>query len=335
MCRSDMSDISVKMDFCRLHAVFEALQTRPGWAECYTINFEQLAAENNQVYEQLLDALRVKGEYDVAVRLATLLQQPISDIVYSKWVTKLEASESVDGGEEPYAASTFQLYENEIAEHSLPPELLVNFYLYAAGRLTRSCARKYQLLKRALTVIKQHHLFPNESFDRDQIEYGMIICYLQLDDNVAAEMSVYHSEYYEQIMLNERCVLYKSFLELKELAGIEDLNVSIKHPMTKLMEARLETLLNLLLDKGDIVEALRLQELFECRPIDLRFVVFCMALAEGVTTIFSMSSEERQMLRDIEISSFAKFNKRTLDSGLLTREGVFVFGEIYLKRKNI
>ncbi|XP_049306880.1 uncharacterized protein LOC105234258 [Bactrocera dorsalis] len=320
MCRSDMSDISVQMDFCRLHAVFEALQTRPGWAECYTIDFEQLAVDNNQVYEQLLDALRAKGEYDVAVRLATLLQQPISDIVYSKWVTKLESAESADG-EEPYPVKTFQLYENEIAEHSLPPELLVNFYLYAAGRLTEPCARKYQLLKRALTVIKQHHLFPNESFDRDQIEYEMFICYLQLDDDVAAAMGVYHSEYYEQIMLNERCVLYKSFLELKELAGVEDLNVSIKHPMTKQMEARLEAQLNLLLDKGDIVEALRLQELFECRPIDLRFVVFCMALAEGVTTIFSMSSEERQMLRDIEISSFAKFNKRTLDSGLLTREG--------------
>uniref|UniRef100_W8BC60 Spatacsin n=2 Tax=Ceratitis capitata TaxID=7213 RepID=W8BC60_CERCA len=320
MCRSDMSDISVKMDFCRLQAIFEALQTRPGWAEYYKIDFEQLAEENNQVYEGLLEELRAKGEYDVAVRLATLLQQPISDIVYTKWITKLDLTGSADD-EAPYAESAFQLYEEEISEHSLPPELLVNFYLYAAGRLSNPCARKYQLLKRALTVIKQHHLFPNESFDRDQIEYEMIICYLQLDDEVGAEMGIYHSEYFEQIMLNERCVLYKSFLELKELAGIEDLNVSIKHPLTRQMEARLEAQLNLLLDKGDIVEALRLQELFECRPIDLRFVVFCMALAEGVTTIFSMSSEERQMLRDIEISSFAKFNKRTLDSGLLTREG--------------
>ncbi|XP_017486027.1 PREDICTED: uncharacterized protein LOC108374563 isoform X1 [Rhagoletis zephyria] len=322
MCRSDMGDMSGLMDFCLLHAVFEALQTSPGWAESYPIDFEQLALHNNRMYEQLLEVLREKREYDLAVRLATLLQQPISDIVYAKWVSKLEEAETRDG-EEPYSVATFQLYEDEIAEHSLPPELLVNFYLYAAGRLLKPCARKYQLLKRALNVIKQHHLFPNESFDRDQIEYEMIICYLQLDDDTATEMDVYHSEYYEQIMLNERCVLYKSFLELKELAGIEDLNVSIKQPLTKQMETRLESLLNLLLDKGDIVESLRLQELFECRPIDLRFVVFCMALAEGVTTIFSMSSEERQMLRDIEISSFAKFNKRTLDSGLLTREGKY------------
>ncbi|XP_053966842.1 uncharacterized protein LOC128868592 [Anastrepha ludens] len=322
ICRSDISDISGFMDFCLLHGVFEALQSRPGWAKCYSIDFEQLALRTKQIYDQLLSDLRQKSEYDLAVRLATLLHQPISDIVYTKWVSKLEESETADG-EEPYSIDTFKHYEDEITEHSLPPELLVNFYLYAAGRLLKPCARKYQLLKRALNVIKQHHLFPNESFDRDQIEYEMIICYLQLNDDIATQMDVYHSEYYEQIMLNERCVLYKSFLELKELAGIEDLNVSIKHPFTRQMEAQLEALLNLLLDKGDIVEALRLQELFECRPIDLRFVVFCMALAEGVTTIFSMSSEERQMLRDIEISSFAKFNKRTLDSGLLAREGQY------------
>ncbi|XP_067632003.1 spatacsin isoform X2 [Eurosta solidaginis] len=322
LCRSDMSDISGVMNFCLLHKVFETLQTRPGWAQSYAIDFEKLVDnDDKQIYEQILDALRENREFDVAVRLANLLEQPISDIVYSKWVSKLEETELAVGEDGPYTDVTFQSYEDEISEHSLPPELLVNFYLYAAGRFLDSCARKYQLLKRALTVIKQHHLFPNESFDRDQIEYEMIICYLQLDDNLASEMGIYHSEYYEQIMLNERCVLYKSFLELKELAGIEDLNVSLKQPFTRQIEARLEDLLNLLLEKGDVVEALRLQELFECRPIDLRFVVFCMALAEGVTTIFSMSPEERQMLRDIEISSFAKFNKRTLDSGLLARDG--------------
>jgi len=120
-------------------------------------------------------------------------------------------------------------------------------------------------------------------------------------------------------MLHERCVLYKSFSELKELAGIDDLSISDKTKLTQEMESRLNTLLNTLLDKGDIVEALRLQELFEFRPNDLRFIVFAMALAEGMTSISKLSSKERQLLGEIEKSAFPKFNRITLNQNVMTR----------------
>ncbi|XP_037954698.1 spatacsin-like [Teleopsis dalmanni] len=321
ICSSDMSDISSLLDFCLLSKVFDILQSTKNYSSlCALLNFEHLLKEGIAVYRQLLKALLAEKEFDLAVRLATLLHLPISDIIYSKWV------ENADN--DNLKIIPLQQYENEIAEHAIPPSVLVNFFLYVASRIETNHACKYELLKNALNVIKRHHLFPNESFDRDEIEYDMVICYLHIESLKTVEnLEIYHSEYFEEIMLKERCVLYKSFLELKELAGIEDLNVHSKKELSEELQSKLIELIYRLLDEGDIVEALRIQELFKCRPIDLRFVVFCMALAEGITTIFNMVPEERQLLSDIEKSSFAKFNKRTLEDSPSSIQSIIDFSD--------
>ncbi|XP_030386923.1 spatacsin [Scaptodrosophila lebanonensis] len=308
ICRSDVGDICDLLDFCLLHKAFGVSAS---WMDKLSINFELLVRHDSPEYMRLVDALTEAKAYSEAVQLVTMLQLPVCDIISLKWVTEYDA-----GVLHPYA-----IYEKEIEDYALPPAILVNFFLHAAGQENAACLRKYELLQSALNVIKQHHLFPNESFDRDQIEYDMVLCYLNLPDDMAQLASIYHSEYFEQIMMQERCVLYKSFVELKELAGIDDLSISVasKATLTPSMEQRLEMLLNMLLDKGDIVEALRLQELFEFRPNDLRFIVFSMALAEGVTSIFNLSTKERQLLAEIEKGAYSKFNRLTLNQSLLAR----------------
>ncbi|XP_055839767.1 spatacsin [Episyrphus balteatus] len=300
ICHSGISDISGIVDFCLLKEAFTVIRAIPS----IEINFLNLLDEDNVEYNEVLGILLETNRYDEAIKLSSLLSLPISNIVYAKWISEVESldSEILD----------FDRYEQEIVDHSLPPEILVTFCLFSAGRINQFCPKKYMLLKRALDVIKSNHLFPNESFDRDQIEYDMVLCYLEIPEEDVDKLDIYYSEYFEEIMLKERCVLYKSFLELKELAGIEDLTTSLKTELTEKMKLRLALLLNKLLDDGDIVEALRLQALFEYRPIDLHFIVFCMALAEGLTTLRNLSHEERQMLSEIEKSSFSKFNKRTL-----------------------
>lgn len=299
ICRSDVGDICELLDFCLLHRIFCVAAP---WIRKLGIEYAE--------YKRLLDALIEAKAYEEALQLATLLQLPLADIVYAKWLAELEAGK----------LRLHEEYEQEIDQHALPPDILVNFLLQAAGQQPEQpeLRRRYELLQSALGVIKQHHLFPNECFDRDQIEYDMVMCYLQLDSQ-AEPLPIYHSEYFEQIMRQERCVLYKSFSELKELAGIDDLSVANKSRLTDEMENRLNDLLNLLLDEGDIVEALRLQELFEYRPNDLRFIVFAMALAEGMTSIMNLSSKERQLLSDIEKSTFPKFNRLTLNQNPMGR----------------
>ncbi|XP_073847548.1 spatacsin [Musca autumnalis] len=320
VCKSGLSDITGQLDFCLLKQFCEILMTvNVSMAQRFPLNFIQLLqAEQSDVkeYERILKCVLAAREYDTAVRLASLLHKPISNIIYSKWVTSLESQLDV-----PSPAKfdnykfPFDQYENEVSVHSMPPETLVNFLLHASAHLPEDAPKsRYTVLQKALNVIKHHHLFPNESFDRDQIEYDMIVNYLMLEDATTADLTLYHSEYYEEIMLSERRVLYKTFLELKELAGIEDLNISNKIELNEIQVKRLESLLHRLLDEGDIVEALRLQELFDIRPLDLRFIVFCMALAESMSTVYCMSADERQLLSEIERSSFSKFTKRTLCS---------------------
>lgn len=306
ICRSDVGDICDLLDFCLLHKVFGVAAT---WLRELSIDLEQLGRRDSPEYKRLVDALTEARAYEEALQLATLLQLPLTDIVYGKWMTELEA-----GQLRPH-----EEYEKDIQQHALAPAILVNFLLQAASVVGQVSLRRYELLQSTLGVIKKHHLFPNESFDRDQIEYDMVLCYLQLPEEQLSQLSIYHSEYFEQIMLQERCVLYKSFSELKELAGIDDLSIADKTVLTSEMEDRLNTLLNTLLDKGDIVEALRLQELFEFRPNDLRFIVFAMALAEGMTSISNLSSKERQLLGEIEKSAFPKFNRITLNQNVMTR----------------
>uniref|UniRef100_A0A1A9UYI2 Spatacsin_C domain-containing protein n=1 Tax=Glossina austeni TaxID=7395 RepID=A0A1A9UYI2_GLOAU len=315
VCRSGLSDITGQLDFCFLKDFCEILQTS---TTRFNLNFiELLQGDCINEYERVLAKVLEAKEYDVAVRLASRLQKPISDIIYNKWINSLELQLQTSPPLSNFDNFILQFdhYEEEIITYSLPPETLVNFLLFATSRLPMEEASRtrYLLLQKALNVIKRHHLFPNESFDRDNIEYDMITAYLSLNDESGENMlPLYYSEYYEQIMLQERCVLYKSFLELKELAGIEDLNIDKKVTLSEKQRKCLENLLNRLLDEGDIVEALRLQELFEVRPLDLRFIVFCMALAEGLSNVYVMSADERQLFGEIEKTAFSKFNKRTL-----------------------
>ncbi|ALC42547.1 CG13531 [Drosophila busckii] len=304
ICRSDVGDVTELLDFCLLQRIFSVAAP---WLRQLCLDYEQLLQPTGNEYRRLINALLAAQAFDAALQLSTLLQLPLADIVYAKWLAQLQSDEL-----RPQAA-----YEAEIAQHALPPVLLVNFLLQAAA--SASLLRRFELLQRALDVIKQHHLFPNECFDRDQIEYDMVCCYLQLEQQPA--LPIYHSEYFEQIMQQERCVLYKSFAELKELAGIDDLSIASKCKLDASMEQRLVALIHQLLDEGDIVEALRLQELFEQRPTDLRFLVYAMALAEGVTSTEKLSSKERQLLTDIEPSSFPKFNRLSLNQSPLTRCG--------------
>lgn len=318
VCQSGLSDITGQLDFCLLRSICEILLLAgKGATQRFPINFIQLVQNDNganKEYERILDCVLADKEYDIAVRIASFLHKPISDIIYRKWVSSLELQlEMHEVKQFDNYNFNFEQYDQEVTKHSLPPETLVNFLLYASSRLpSKSYRSRYYVLQKALNVIKDHRLFPNESFDRDQIEYDMIINYLWLEDEVATKLTLYHSEYYEEIMSSERCVLYKSFQELKELAGVDDLNISCKVDLDDKQQKSLESLIYRLLNIGDVIEALRLQELFDVRPLDLRFVVFCMALAESMSNIYTMSPDERQLLSEVKRSTFSKFTKRTL-----------------------
>ncbi len=64
--------------------------------------------------------------------------------------------------------------------------------------------------------------------------------------------------------------------------------------------------------------------MFNVRPLDLHYLVFCMALAEGLASLYDLSGDQRKMLSDGVKSAASKFNRRTLISTRLS-QGVRIF----------
>lgn len=52
--------------------------------------------------------------------------------------------------------------------------------------------------------------------------------------------------------------------------------------------------------------------MFNYRTLDLHYLVFGMALAEGLATLYDLTTEQKQMLNESLKTAASKFNRRTL-----------------------
>ncbi|XP_031632932.1 spatacsin [Contarinia nasturtii] len=252
-------------------------------------------------YIRISDELIAEKQFACALEMADLLNLSKDTIIYEQWIYQFENDQHFN----------IENCDRGIIQHSISPLVLVNFLLYVSAKLDYTEIKKYLVLKKILNAIKQHHLYPNEVIPRDRIEYEMYKCVLKNDTRID-DIEMYNSEYFETIMMAERGVLFKPFLDLKDLAGVDQLTIFAKDPLKKQEIERLNQLMNRLLEQGDVVQALRLQGIFSHRTIDLHYLVFCMALAESLASLYDLSSEQKQMLNDGLKHAASKFNRRTL-----------------------
>lgn len=251
LCQSGV-DFSSTINFCFMSSIQEILSFTD--VEMNVLVFMKDRGSDDDVKqecERICEQLVVTHEFEKAMLAADLFNLPKDNIIYESWLWNYELDVSFD----------LDRYDRESDQYSLAPEIVINFYIHVAAQLEYDNPKKYKILKKILDVIKRHHLFPNESFDRDRIEYEMILSFLK-NSLTINDIDVYYSEYFETIMSKERFVLYKSFLDLKEMAGIEELTVSNKAPLSESTIEKLDSIINRLLDDGDIVQALRLQVKF-------------------------------------------------------------------------
>lgn len=249
LCESGISDFMNIIDFCTIKTITAICNFTSVEVDVELFMRDTYSdADIKREYERICEALVTEREYEKAMQAADLLHFPKDNIIYESWVWKYEQD------------SLYDLYqcEKQIERYSLSPELVINFYIYVAEKMNYENPKKYTVLKMTLDVIKKHHLFPNESFNCDRIEYEMIISYLKSSVSIS-ELDVYNSEYFETIMSKERNVVYKSFMELKEMAGVDELTAFNKYCLTPVESVKLDDLIKRLLDDGDIVEALRIQ----------------------------------------------------------------------------
>lgn len=248
LCQSEI-DFNNIIDFCMINAINEILTFTCVEIDITLFMKDRCTEEKlKQEHERICDELWLNKEFTKAMKAADLFSLPKDNIIYSSWMSAYECDFNFDTDR----------YDMESDQYSLSPEVVIKFYVRLAVKEHENNPKKYKILKKILDVIKKHHLFPTECVDRDSVEYEMAISFLKSSLDIH-DIELYYSEYFETIMSNERFVLYKSFLDLKEMAGIEELKVSNKVPLTDSELEKLNSLINRLLDDGDIIQALRLQ----------------------------------------------------------------------------
>lgn len=315
ICLSGIGNHTDCIDFCTIAAIHQIIRftkVRLNLDEmmCHTAidgkneEFSETDTETTFLqneYNRISDELVAEKAFASALDMAELLNLSKDTIIYEQWIYEFENYEHFD----------FDSCDRSVAQYSISPLVLINFLVFVSDKLDYMDIKKYLVLKKVLNAIKRHHLYPNEAIPRDRIEYEMYKCALRNDINVD-DIEMYNSEYFETIMMCERGVLYKSFLDLKDLAGVDQLSVVSKGQLNKVETERMNKLMNRLLEQGDIVQALRMQGIFNKRTIDLHYLVFGMALAEGLASLYDLSAEQKQMLNDGLKQAASKFNRRTL-----------------------
>ncbi|CAO1399769.1 unnamed protein product [Diamesa serratosioi] len=305
LCQSIIGYFNDKIDFIFLRNLCYILQKTK-----IKLNFElfgnvqkrtsfEVVEESKRICEELVK----ENNFNAALDAASMFGLSKGQILYSCWLNDYEKNCYVYHNDQ---------YTRDIVEHKIKPDLLVKFYLNISQRLETS-ESKYTITKRILETIKHYGLQSNDFFDRDVIEYDLILLYVKLKSLFPSiELDPYYSEFFEMIISKERYVIYNSFLDLKRIAKIDDLTVSARCLTVPEEIEALDSLINHLLDVGDIIEVLRIQEMFDRKPNDLSFLVYCMALAEKLVTIYDLPRKERQLIFETSSSASKQFNKFTL-----------------------
>lgn len=266
LCESGISDFINLIDFCTLKTILEILSFTT--VELDIDRFLRYKYSDNEIkleYERICELLMEQRQFKKSLQIADHLHLTMHNIIYENWIYEYELDPML-----------FDLAkcELEIEKYLLSPELVINFYVYVADKLHYENPKKYAVLKMILDIIKKHQLLSTECFNCDRIEYEMIISFLKNSVPIE-ELDVYNSEYFETIMVAEQNVLYKSFLELKEVAGVDEFTVSNKLSLKPNELRKLEDLIAKLLDDGDIVQALRIQVGFARGTSILIGIIIC------------------------------------------------------------
>lgn len=326
ICASDIAFYADHIDFPTIAAIYQIVQftgiqpnidmmTKCTMTETMELSDDKIEHVHSTTIlhdecNRISDALVAGKHFTNGIQLASLLNWSKDPIIYEQWVHEFGNDAKID----------FDICERCTIQYSISPITMVKFALHIADQLDYADLNKYEILLKALNTIKRHQLHKNDDIHIDPIEHEMYVSLLKNGQNIGTT-ELYCSEYFETIMRSERCVLFKTFVNLKEWANIERLPDFMNEKMRTWDVGRLEAVINCLLDQGDIVQALRIQGIFNHRTTDLHYLVFCMALCENFVSLYDLSADEKVMLSDGLKYAASKFNKHVVHVRRLSASG--------------
>lgn len=299
LCRSELSQFTGLVDFnfiMKVGKILERSNLRIDYELFSDLQSPAFKAASNEICENLIN----DHQFETAVELCNLLELPKDDFVYKWW---LHLWNQEDQNSEHFETKK---YMDCISKYKLSINVMIKF-LKAVVENMEPCVKKYNIMK----FILRNSFIVNQN-DLDALEYETILLYLELKANEASKnLQALNSEHFESLHENEKPIIHNSLFELKALAKIDELSISqISLEDPKQLQL-LDELIFDLLDAGDVVQVLRIQEMFGRAPEDLKLLVYIMSIAEGVNSIYDLSKEERKAISSYGLSN-RNFNRMAL-----------------------
>lgn len=306
LCRSEISQFSEKLGIPflkRMRKILERTNMR--------VNFEELFGNDTTRSKPTTDAVRKVCEslindhqFEAAIEIANLLKLPQKDFVFKFWIHMWNCE---DKNSKHFEAMK---YMKLVKEYDLSMDILLKFIKTVIKDLEPS-VKKYNMMKFLL-----RNSWSENATELDQLEYDTILLYIKLKVETNApdiELKPLMSEYYESVILKDKSIIHNSLYELKSIAKVDELTISHKTLNDPKEIEELDMLINDHLDAGDLIQVLRIQEIFGRAPENLKLLVYMMSIAENINSIYDIAKEERKMISSLGVMS-NKFNRLTLRS---------------------
>lgn len=245
--------------------------------------------------------LREMKLYEKAIKIAKIFNLEMNEIIFEYWHVMFDEDSKFNAS----------VCERNVKEFGLKEEILIKFCLSIAQNITLGDRKKYLWYKNVMDFIYKYNLQHSDWIYIDGLETQLAFAYFNTEN--FKDLPLFHSQHFQIYVSNENFILYNTLEELKIIAGLEELSHDTVHvPSSPEQINRLNHLINILLEKGDLVQALRYQKMFNYKSTDLHYVSLCMSLAESKLAPHELAIEERKAMATDDKIAANKFNRRTL-----------------------
>lgn len=291
---SEISQFGRKVDFGflkNLSKILEHTSTRLHF-EVFCGCEKKISKEIDRVCDELIRC----DNFKAAIAIADLLRLPKSDFVFRLWRFMYENED------QKQTSFDIQKYRVYVDTYELDMEIFIHFLKTIVDGMVDS-VEKYNIMR---------FILRNSRADNDELEYDVIYLYVRLkcEDCTIEPLT---SRHYDEKIKKGKFLVHNNLYELKSIARIDELSISYRNLQDEEEIDKLEGLVFHLLDINDIIQVMRVQEMFGHAPEDLKIIVYMLSICEGITSIYDISKQERQT-----ISSYGqmsnRFNRFTLKS---------------------
>lgn len=237
----------------------------------YEVTFDLSIISNKSKYiqtiKQYINELVRRELYEAALNLAQIINIPCDVIIFKQLKSQFESAPSRDVG---FWKNWDGIFENS----KISPDVIVDSYLEFLQK-TNDKIEIFSILKLAF---KWSNKFGLEN--KIYVEKEMWTSYFQLDENLK-KFDMFSRENFK--------LLSKYVKELEIVP--ECYNV-----LNEIETQNFETVIEHMLNNGDIITALRLERLFGCTSTDLDILKLCLQLVEGTISPHQLTARQRLLL---------------------------------------